>query len=150
MRRHGWLKDRKDPAKAIEWWPTASYVSCDGSLAVNTGGWKRPDGAVGYFSTVWQRQQDGGWKWIVDGGDDLKVERSHPRELKPEIASCVGKPQAPPIIGYLEGPSTTVTSKDGTIAYHWHVIEDGSRTFRVLGWNAEELVPLIDDEIPAK
>ena len=36
---HEFLKDRKDPPKAIDWWPTASYISCDGSLAVNTGGW---------------------------------------------------------------------------------------------------------------
>ena len=71
VKAQAFLKDRQDPAKAIDWWPTASFMSCDGSLAVNTGGWKRPDGTVGYFSTVWQRQADGGWKWIVDGGDGI-------------------------------------------------------------------------------
>ena len=30
------LKDRKDPPAASRWSPNASYVSCDGRMAVNT------------------------------------------------------------------------------------------------------------------
>ena len=33
------LKDRKDPPKAISWRPAHSFVSCDGRTAVNTGPW---------------------------------------------------------------------------------------------------------------
>ncbi|MGH6705455.1 MAG: hypothetical protein ACREB1_01445, partial [Sphingomicrobium sp.] len=50
-----WLRGRDDPKQSIEWWPTESYSSCDGRLAVNKGGWRRPDGSVGYFTTVWRR-----------------------------------------------------------------------------------------------
>ena len=28
------LKARKDPPIAVQWWPAESYVSCDGSVAV--------------------------------------------------------------------------------------------------------------------
>jgi hypothetical protein len=89
---HKWLKDRKNPAQAIDWWPTASYVSCDGKTAVNTGGWKRPDGTVGYFTTAWQKQADGGWKWVVDSGDTLKVAPERPAEPKVVRASCAPIP----------------------------------------------------------
>ena len=88
---HAFLKDAKDPKKVIDWWPTASWISCDGKLAVNTGGWQRPDGKVGYFSTVWQLQPDGSWKWVVDGGGELTVARERPAEPVTVKASCVGK-----------------------------------------------------------
>jgi hypothetical protein len=54
---HDFLEDRKDPAQAIDWWPTASYISCDGKQAVNTGGWRRPDGSVGFFTTMDRRRR---------------------------------------------------------------------------------------------
>jgi hypothetical protein len=144
-----WLKDRTDPAKAISWWPTASYVSCDGSLAVNTGGWKRPDGSVGYFSTVWQRQPDGGWKWIVDGGDDLKVGRHVPKSPKMIRSSCgrhwmVDTSQLPRVPGAGAGQS-----RDGTLWWDWHVADNGSRKFTAQQWGRTRLVTVIDDKIAA-
>ena len=142
-----WLKDRKDPAKAIAWWPTASYVSCDGSLAVNTGGWKRPDGAVGYFSTVWQRQPDGGWKWIVDGGDDLKVARPHVATPVVHHAKC-GKTSVWEGVD-LEGMTGSGVSKDATLIWTWIVHDDGSRRFQVLRWDGQSWEPAMTDKIAA-
>ena len=144
-----WLKDRKDPAKAIAWWPTASYVSCDGSLAVNTGGWKRPDGAVGYFSTVWQRQRDGGWKWIVDGGDELKVARGISKAPKTIKSSCgrhwmVDTSQLSSVPGHGAGQSV-----DGTLSWHWRVAGDGSRRFGAEQLRRSGTVTVIDDKIAA-
>ena len=64
---HDFLKELKDPQTAVFWWPGRSFVSCDGTYAVNTGPWVRQWGkSVGYFTTVWQRQPDGSWKWIID------------------------------------------------------------------------------------
>src|ERR1700709_2058404 len=85
---HEFLKDRKDPPKVIDWWPTASYISCDGSLAVNTGGWGGPDGGIGYFSPVGRRRSDGRWKWVVDGGDGLKVARARSATVPVKRAAC--------------------------------------------------------------
>ena len=52
------LKDKKDPPKAIGWRPAHSFVSCDGRTAVNTGPWFRAGGSPGgYFTTVWQRDR---------------------------------------------------------------------------------------------
>ncbi|HEX7849315.1 MAG TPA: hypothetical protein VF485_06240 [Sphingomonas sp.] len=147
---HDFLKDRKDPAQAIDWWPTASYVSCDGKMAVNTGGWKRPDGSVGYFSTVWQRQPDGGWKWIVDGGDALQASR--PRPVTPTVkrASCNGAPS-----GDSSVPSDTNLgaglSADKTLGWMWSVRPDGSRRFVVGLWDGPDtrISTVIDDKIAA-
>ena len=53
-----WLKGRTDPPKSVTWQPHKAFMSCDGRTGVTTGAWQRPDGSVGYFTTVWQ--------WIGD------------------------------------------------------------------------------------
>jgi hypothetical protein len=150
---HDFLKNRKDPPKVIDWWPTASYISCDGKLAVNTGGWARPDGSVGYFSTVWQRQSDGSWKWIVDGGDDLKVARGRPAEPKMVRASCKNtSPTVSSILSTIGAKLGDGSSTDGTLSWHWQVTPDGARQFTV--WmkddSGNQIVPaVINDDVAA-
>ena len=54
-----WLKKQADPPASVSWSPSIVYVSCDGRLAASTGNWKRPDGSVGYFTTLWRRDKKG-------------------------------------------------------------------------------------------
>src|SRR6476620_7157050 len=53
--RATWARDfakSKDRRAEIRWSPNASYVSCDGQMAVNTGPWRDADGAqTGFFTT---------------------------------------------------------------------------------------------------
>ena len=89
VKAHDFLKGRKDPPASVFCWPGRSYVSCDGRIAVNTGPWVRDGGkSVGYFTTVWHRQGDGGWKWSIDQGDDLVKPRPLPEKPRVTIASC--------------------------------------------------------------
>lgn len=144
------LKDRKDPAKAVDWWPTASYVSCDGRLAINTGGWRRPDGSIGYFTTVW-RQQNGRWKWIVDGGDGLNVAR--PRPARPVItrASCTNAATVAQSTLVKPGAKRgDGASPDGTISWNWQVTPDGARSFTARMKDGSPVAKvIISDEIAA-
>jgi hypothetical protein len=154
---HDFLKDRRDPAQAIDWWPTASYISCDGKVAVNTGGWKRPDGSVGYFSTVWERQIDGSWKWTVDGGDSLKVARDRPASPKIVRASCRdirSKTRDVVTVTGTPGPASSAKSaiggsKDDSLTWLWIVEADSSRRFMLGYWNGRAFVDALDDKIPA-
>ena len=143
---HDFLKDRKDPPKAIDWWPTATYISCDGSLAANTGGWKRPDGSTGYFSTLWQRQPDRSWKWIVDGGDGLTAVRPRPATVPMRRAAC-SKSRYHDSVNASSFRSSG--ARDGTLAWSYDVKPDGSRTFSVALWDGQDFVNVIDDKIAA-
>ncbi len=122
---HAFLKDRKDPPQAIDWWPTASYISCDGMTAVNTGGWKRPDGSVGYFTTVWQKQTDGRWKWLLDSGDATTQPRERPVDPVIRTATCPGPPLPPPAYQEVPPPGAEAineafgNSVDGSLSWHW-------------------------------
>jgi len=150
VKAQDWLKDRKDPAKAVEWWPTESYVSCDGKLAVNTGGWRRGDGSVGYFTTVWQRQADGGWKWIVDHGDVTKTPRERPAGPKILRASCEGKPSPSPLKAN-PGILDIQSSPDGTLRWLWFIWTHRERSVEANLWDGTRWVPVVNDVVmPAK
>jgi ketosteroid isomerase-like protein len=61
------LPDASPPGPPLFWWPQFAGVANSGDLGFTTGGASIP---VRYF-TVWQRQADGSWRWIYDGGPAL-------------------------------------------------------------------------------
>lgn len=149
---HDWLKDKADPPVAVFWWPGRSYVSCDGNTAINTGPWVRQWGkSVGYFTTVWKRQPDGNWKWVLDHGDVLGTPRAEGGDIKPRQASCA-KPVKPLIHMRLakDGSSGGGGSADNTLDWYWHVRADGSRTVEVKLWNGTEWESVIKDSVKAE
>ncbi|WP_240913788.1 hypothetical protein [Sphingomonas sp. HDW15A] len=152
---HQALADAKDPPHAIYWWPGRSYVSCDGKLAVNTGPWVNGFGKhVGYFTTVWMKQPDGGWKWIYDGGDELKFARDEGGDIKPVIASCGAAPKPPVMPARPAGfrnPLKTGNgqSADGTLVWQWNVDAAGARHFVTMLWDGKAWQPVIDDRVAA-
>ena len=148
-----WLKGKIDPPVAVFWWPGRSYVSCDGNTAVNTGPWVRQWGkSVGYFTTVWQRQPDGSWKWSLDHGDGLAQPRAEGGDIQPVRATCATLP-IPPV------PQREVdeknkygggSSKDGTLNWNWTVLPDGSRHFWASIWDGREHKVVITDKVAAE
>lgn len=149
------LKDRKDPPVSVFWWPGKSFVSCDGKVAVNTGPWVRGGGkSVGYFTTVWVRQPDGGWKWVYDAGDELTAPRAEGGDIKPTIASCSqpGPPAITPLSWVINKQPTQSghgSSPDGTLGWKWTVDAAGARHFQALLWTGREWRTVIDDSVAA-
>jgi hypothetical protein len=154
------LKDRKDPPKAIRWRPAHSFVSCDGRTAVNTGPWWRADGKPGgYFTTVWQRIK-GEWRWAYDGGGPLAGAAAAPAQPLVHVASCAGRPPGAPII-----PPPPLTPKqaridpddngrgqsaDKTLGWDWKVEKNGARHFRVYQWNGGRYAQVLVNQVPAQ
>lgn len=146
---HAFLKGREDPPVAVFWWPTTSFVSCDGTTAINTGPWVRDGGrSVGYFTTVWQRQTDGSWKWVYDGGDGLKQIAAEGKEAAVRTASCAGK-AAPDSGGPPDSAHGKKSSADGTLAYRWTVDADGSRAFKAFLFNGTDYELVLDQKVAA-
>ena len=93
-----WLRNRPNPAKAIAWQPHQVWSSCDGSLMVTTGAWQNA-GKTGWFTTVWQRQEKGGYKWVLDHGDEAKEPIAAPEMIAARVAECPerrARPAGPP------------------------------------------------------
>ena len=148
---HEFLKDKKDPPVSVFWWPGRSYISCDGTFAVNTGPWVREWGkSVGYFTTVWRREGDS-WRWVYDAGDELKVPRAEGGDVQPQKANCptgpvppVPQPAMPADVKWGRG-----SSKDGTLNWLWSVEPNGARSFVASLWDGREHKVVVRDEVAA-
>ena len=153
------LKDRKDPPKSVRWWPTHSWVSCDGRTAVNTGPAFRDGKAYGYFTTVWQRT-DRQWRWVYDAGGPLKAPATAQRRPQIHRAACRGKAPGAPVI-----PPPPLTAKqartspedngrgqsaDKTLGWDWKVEKNGARRFRVFQWNGLRYAQVLYNDVPAQ
>jgi hypothetical protein len=139
------LKGRKDPPAATRWSPNASFVSCDGRMAVNTGPWQSADGRQrGFFTTVWQ-QDERGWRWISDGRHTLKTPLAARATPIVRKASCKGRAPGPPLMApppAKKGPGGASAddfgrgySGDRTLGWDWRVGPKGVRRFRAFVWN---------------
>lgn len=84
------LANLADPPEAIAWGPTDVWSSCDGTLAATLGRFRRPNGVVGDYVSVWELQPDNSYKWIYDTGvpDDPQPE-PEPESDIPEGAIVV-------------------------------------------------------------
>lgn len=132
VRAHKLLRNRADPPVSLRWWPSESWVSCDGTTAINTGGWMGGAGG-GYIVTVWVRQSDGGWKWVYDGGD--VAETIPPMVAEPVLHRAACGAATAPAAAVVEGERGEGASPDRTLAWRWHVADDGSRLFTAWTWD---------------
>ena len=145
---HAFLDGRVDPLVAVMWWPAESYVSCDGTTAVNSGPWVRPR-SRGYFTTVWQRQDDGSWRWLLDHGDILDTPRPAGEAPLVRRAAC---PDAALAVEEIVTPEGAVDygrhhSPDGTLIWSWQVREDGARRFEAFLYNGDGYDHVITNDI---
>lgn len=142
-----WLSDREDPAQPVQWQPHEVWSSCDGSLSVTKGAWQRPDGSVGYFTTVWRRTErrrgEDEYRWVLDQGAPLDEPLPEPDIIQTTVADCGGDalPVAPASSPGLASGSGG--SRDRTLTYAWDVAPDLSRTLTVtmlIDGEAEEVL----------
>lgn len=150
-----WLKGKADPTAPAKWQPHKAVMSCDGKTGVTTGAWEGPDGAVGYFTTVWQYVEknargDGAWKWVLHHHDTLTAPRVPREMIETKVASCKGRASAS-----LATPSDGIIVKigyagDQSLRYDYIVRPNGARTVEVKLWNGAATETVIMDEVAAQ
>ncbi|HEX8214820.1 MAG TPA: hypothetical protein VF582_05040 [Allosphingosinicella sp.] len=141
-----WLKDRPDPTQAVMWWPAEAWLSCDGTTAITTGPWLRNGGKLaGYFTTVWRKQPDGAWKWLLDHGDALGSPRAAGDVTRTERASCRGLPARQVIEG--QRGFEMAASPDGSLVWKWNVYENGARILWAELWDGRGFRQILQDKV---
>ena len=99
---------------SLVWWPIFAGIAASGDLGFTTGPF-RLSGARGtqhgHFFTVWQRQADGTWRWVVDHGPPTREASPH----GPETAVTVLAP-AQPASGRAVGQWEAVAAADEALA----------------------------------
>ncbi|HVF37984.1 MAG TPA: hypothetical protein VNA29_08610 [Sphingomicrobium sp.] len=152
------LRGRKNPPKSIRWLPNASYMSCDGRMAVNTGPWTTADGRQGgFFTTVWEKDKSG-WRWISHGRHILKKRPFARKVAMVHKGACKGRAPGPPLMaapvarkkGAVPDDFGRGHSADKTLGWDWRVRANGGRQFRAYLWNGRGYVIALDQTIGGK
>lgn len=156
------LKGRKDPPKSFDWWPTKTWISCDGRTAVNIGDAVTAEGKpMSHFTTVWQASGRK-WRWSYDGGVPIGAgDKLAPKGVQPKVvrARCGRAPGAP-----ISAPQPLTDkqarktpedsgrgqSADRTLGWDWKVEKNGARHFRVFLWTGKRYDLALEQQIPGE
>jgi hypothetical protein len=147
-----WLKGKADPVASVKWQPHKAVMSCDGKTGVTTGAWERPDGAVGYFTNVWQfveknARGDGEWKWVLHHNDTLAVPRAPKEMIETKVASCKGRASATFTTRPQGATIKTGYAGDQSLRHTYIVQPSGARTVEITLWNGAATETVIMDEV---
>lgn len=69
----------------LEWWPNFAGIARSGDMGFTTGGVQVGGRRTGHYFTIWQRQADGSWKWVYDGGSGASAADVPGPETEPVI-----------------------------------------------------------------
>jgi ketosteroid isomerase-like protein len=125
---------RKPTASLLSWAPNFADAAADGSFGYTTGNWEfrakkgEEPGAFGDFNTIWLRQPDGGYKWLIDIGVGHPKPQKYSTEWKAAKSQTDPTKTIPPAkipISQYEGIASTDIAK----AYE-KFASDGIRLFR--------------------
>jgi hypothetical protein len=138
-----WLRGRADPPVAVKWQARSVWSSCDGSFAATVGEWQRP-GSSGRFATVWQRQKDGNYKWLVDMSLASESSSPAPEMIEAKVAECKPRALRPPPSPRPAGEdAATDYSLDQTLEWTSTVKPGGNREFRLRSWNGQDYATVL-------
>lgn len=139
-----WVAQADFPVAATKWTTRAVAIACDGALAASTGRYTDPQGIVGNYVVIWQRQDDNTYRWIYHAaGPDVPQPppRVRPRNgditvtaldaVQGLVASCSrgGDPiPPPPALAISDNrPGLAALARDGTLRWRWEQADAGGR-----------------------
>jgi hypothetical protein len=148
-----WLKEQRDPAKAITWQPHMVYISCDGKTAVTRGAWQGEGGKQGMFVNVWQRYENkrGEGKWFFQMHDIKALAKpiKAPEFIGSEAASCKGK-AGTSLTAPAEGEVYKKSlSYDQSLSWAYTYRPDKSRDFTVALWDGTKMTDMFSYAVGA-
>ncbi len=80
-----WWSERPAASGLLSWEPSYVDISFAGDLGYSVGPWEfRPKGpddkpaAYGYYMSIWKKQADGSWKFVIDQGAPTPPHTSKP------------------------------------------------------------------------
>jgi hypothetical protein len=144
-----WLKSQPQPATPMSWQPQDVFLSCDGSLAVASGPLQKAGGAQGTFTTVWQRQKKGEYKWMMSQADDAPPPPGASDMIRSSVATCSRTPavSAAAIPAAFPAGTRGGWSADRSLSWTVTVAPDCSRTLAVSLLRGTAMEPVLEKRV---
>ncbi len=57
-----------EPRPHLVWWPLYAGIASSGDLGFTTGPYAIDEDRRGHYFTIWKKQPDGAWRWVLDAG----------------------------------------------------------------------------------
>jgi hypothetical protein len=143
------LRGVPDPAEPIVWGPDQVWSSCDGSFAVSTGGAVYPNGNTARFLTVWQKQSNGTYRWVLDQGFPGEEAEVSPDIIAAAVADCPPGPRSHWLDVRRSEAWGSGRSNDGTLAWSTELHADCSRTVVIRTLQGGEMAEVFRREAAA-
>jgi len=77
------LAARPIPPLPLNWWPVYAGIAESGDLGFTTGPYVAGEGerkGHGWYFTIWRRQPDGSWRWLLDHGPPTREAAPYRRD----------------------------------------------------------------------
>lgn len=129
---------------ALRWWPFRVGVSVSGDLAWDYGAWTYGDNlSHGFFITIWARQPDGSWRWVLDHGAGSHDSRFAVERAWVDAPGVAG-PDAWAEVQAMEAALNAGLVEDGTSAWQdrvtgaaWFATASNGPALTADSWTAE-------------
>ena len=131
---HDYFAGRPDAAPDpdrphLVWWPLSAGIAKSGDLGFTTGPYGLDDTRYGWYFTIWQRQGDGSWKWVLDAGVDADPADAAAQDapvayLPVSGQGSNGQADAMSEVGAIEAAMAELAASDLAAAYAGHLAPD--------------------------
>jgi len=151
-----WLKGHTDSAQAITRAVREVWISCDGSFALADGVWSQGS-EHGWFSSVWQRQKKGGYKWVLQDGDSTKDADAGSDSIAAHVADCPKAKDKATIAAWngksapSDGAAKPVPGNSTDMTLHWETSAepDGAHNLSAWMWKDGDMQQIHITEVDA-
>jgi ketosteroid isomerase-like protein len=116
-----WSQRDPAPTGLLTWWPTYADVSRAGDMGWTTGPYEfrekpmdEKPADTGHFFTIWRKQADGSWKWVLDLGTPHPAPATTNTVLT--YPPSAGKRGAPPVSRRDDVPAVFDAAVEGALA----------------------------------
>lgn len=130
------LEHQQPGPELLAWRPIYAEAAASGDLGFTTGPWSfRPrrdtaDVAFGHFVTVWKKQSDGAWRFVLDIGVSTMPDTTYPHDVETRQGDAAPAAASVDDLIQRERSLSQAASRAGYPAALTAVLDEGARVLR--------------------
>lgn len=120
-----------EPRAHLVWWPLYAGAAQSGDLGFTTGPFAVDENRRGHYFTIWKKQDDGAWKWVLDAGVGADASNEAPQGSPAAILKGGSQKSSSPEAAMkevaIEENALAVAALSGVQSAYGPYLDEGSR-----------------------